>query len=242
MVYKWCCSAISCPVSHFCFFIGVNWVSSTFSQFAVVDPGEGPGGATHLIFRPNWGLKLAEKIFLQTGPSPLISGSWLLDPPLSQDLDPAVVWLIKNCSFYFLIPDNVYVFIWIQIRTSIICWCKYQQNNFFSTVPFHHQHVIMIIMSCHCHHQHHPQYPSILIIIIVIIITAAASPCKMEAVCSLKTSSCCCHDQLYLPLVASKRVHVTEKHVLIGWKQDMFCCQTVDVWVGGKRMFMNVWV
>ena len=224
MVYKWCCSAISCPVSHFCFFIAVKWVSSTFSQFAVAEPGEGRGGHAPPLFLDQ---TEAEKIFLQPGPPP---------PP------PAVVWSTENCLFYFWIPDNVYVFIWIQIRTSIIYWCKYQQNNFFSTVPFHHQHVIMIIMLCHCHHQHHPQYPSILIIIIVIIITAAASPCKMEAVCSLKKSSCCCHDQLYLPLVASKRVRVTEKHVLIGWKQDMFCCQTVDVWVGGKRMFMNVWV
>ena len=136
MVYKWCCIAISCPVSHFCFFIAVKWLSSTFSQFAVADPGEGRGGATPLIFKPNWGLKLAEKIFLQTGPSPLISGSWLLDSPLSQDLDLAVVWSIENGLFYFLIPDNVYVFIWIQIRTSLIYWCKYQPSNFFSTAHF----------------------------------------------------------------------------------------------------------
>ena len=33
-----------------------------------------------------------------------------------------------------------------------------------------------------------------------------------------------------LPSVASKQVHVTKKHVLIGYKRDMFWCQTFEVW------------
>ena len=41
----------------------------------------------------------------------------------------------------------------------------------------------------------------------------------------------------YLLSVASKRVHVTKKHVIIGWKQDMFCCQTVEVWGGVRQTF-----
>ena len=152
----------------------VQWVIFRFlsvwtEYLAVADPGKGPGEATPLIFKPIWGLKLAEKIFLQTGPSPLISGSWLLDPPLSQDLDLAVVWSIENCLFYFLIPDNVYVFIWIQIRTSIIYWCKYQPNNFFqyctvSSSSQDHDHHVMSSSSSsssssiypylHRHHRH----------------------------------------------------------------------------------------
>ena len=64
----------------FSFFIGVNWVSGTCSQFAVADPGKGPGEATPLIFKPNWGLKLAKKIFLQTGPPYL--RVWITRPPL----------------------------------------------------------------------------------------------------------------------------------------------------------------
>ena len=30
--------------------------------------------------------------------------------------------------------------------------------------------------------------------------------------------------------VASKCVHVRQKHVVIGGKHDMFCCQTIEVW------------
>ena len=37
-----------------------------------------------------------------------------------------------------------------------------------------------------------------------------------------------------IPSVASKHVHVKKKHVLIGCKQDMFCCQTCEVW--SKRL------
>ena len=37
----------------------------------------------------------------------------------------------------------------------------------------------------------------------------------------------------YLLSVASKSVHVTKKHVLIGWKEDMFC----RVWGGVRRIF-----
>ena len=33
-----------------------------------------------------------------------------------------------------------------------------------------------------------------------------------------------------LASVASKQVHVTKKHVLIGCKRDMFWCQTFEVW------------
>ena len=35
----------------------------------MADPGEGPGGAAPLIFRPNWGSK-GRKLFLETGPPP----------------------------------------------------------------------------------------------------------------------------------------------------------------------------
>ena len=46
------------------------------------------------------------------------------------------------------------------------------------------------------------------------------------------------HDyDCYLLSVASKGEHVTKKHVLIGWKEDMFCRQTVEVWGGVRRMF-----
>ena len=46
------------------------------------------------------------------------------------------------------------------------------------------------------------------------------------------------HDyDCYLLSVASKSVHVTKKHVLIGWKEDMFCRQTVEVWGGVRRIF-----
>ena len=177
MVYKWCCSAVSRPVSHFSFFIGANWVSSTFSQFAVADPGKGPGEATPLFLDQTEAWSWPKKSFWR--PEPHLppyrtpSSQGLEDrtppPPLSQDLDLAVVWSIENGLFYFLIPDNVYVFIWIQIRTSIIYWCKYQPNNFFSTVPFHHYHVIMTIMSCRRHHHHHHHHQSILIIIVIVV-------------------------------------------------------------------------
>ena len=210
------------------------------------DPGKPPA-----LFLDQTEAQRAKKIFFANWTPLLFSGSGLPDLPLSQDLDPAVVWSIENCLFYFLIPGNVYVFIWIQIRTSIIYWCKYQQNSFLNTVPFHHYHVIMIIMSCHCHHHLniiiniHPSLSSSLSSLLSFLVsyipkaTGAASPCKVEVVCSLKNLAVV--DQLYLPLVASKRVHLTGKHVLIfGWKQDMFCCQTVHVWVGVKRMFMNV--
>ena len=33
-----------------------------------------------------------------------------------------------------------------------------------------------------------------------------------------------------LPLVTPKHIHVKKKHVLIGYKGDMFCCQTFEVW------------
>jgi len=34
-----------------------------------------------------------------------------------------------------------------------------------------------------------------------------------------------------LTSVASKRVHVRKKDVLIGWKHDMFCHHTFEVWI-----------
>ena len=41
-----------------------------------------------------------------------------------------------------------------------------------------------------------------------------------------------------LPSVASKRVHVRKKQVLIGRKHDMFCHQTFEVW---SRRLLSTW-
>ena len=37
-------------------------------------------------------------------------------------------------------------------------------------------------------------------------------------------------ERVLIPSVASKRVHVRFKHVLIGREHDMFCRQTLEVW------------
>ena len=43
---------------------------------------------------------------------------------------------------------------------------------------------------------------------------------------------------LKIPSVASKRVHVRKRHVLIGCKHGMFCRQTFEVW---SRRLLSTW-
>ena len=64
----------------FPFFIGANWASGTFSQFAVADPGERTGEAPP-IFRPNWGPKGQKKFFCRWVPPLPYLRVWMTAPP-----------------------------------------------------------------------------------------------------------------------------------------------------------------
>ena len=72
----------------------------------MADPGEGAGGGRPLIFRPNQEpmtkteARRAEKKKLEIGQPPYLR-VWIaapLPPPLSQDLDPALVCSLRTQS------------------------------------------------------------------------------------------------------------------------------------------------
>ena len=64
-------------------------------NFAVADPGEGPGGAAPPLFPDQTEARRAKKIFFGDQPPPVSKGLDDRPPPpsiLSQGIDPALLW------------------------------------------------------------------------------------------------------------------------------------------------------
>ena len=76
--------------------------------YAVADPGEGPGGASPLLFLDQTEAQKAGKNFFWRPGSPLIWGSWWPGPPLSEGLDSPLVCtsLLRECDVLLVATWN----------------------------------------------------------------------------------------------------------------------------------------